>query len=238
LVALLAVVGVVAASGASRPSRTTASIARWSRAQADTTVSTATWREHWIVVGQTCVGTDSVFRTNVEYSVHFACQLNVYGRPLSVSITNWDAMAAAFRTHDIAKIYALLGVPVGSSQAVSNAAAAKWGLKNPRPVAVGITVVSATRWTRTAPPIPANAFNAAVQTRLSLFRAIPAVEAYYADNHTYAGMSLAKLRKIDATVTGTLRIVTTTATRYCVQAGPAPTWFARGPGSPPTYGHC
>jgi hypothetical protein len=57
--------------------------------------------------------------------------MNVYVRPFSVSPANWDAMGAAFRDHDIAKIYSLLGVPVGSSEAVSNAAAEKWGLTRP-----------------------------------------------------------------------------------------------------------
>jgi hypothetical protein len=146
-------------------------------------------------------------------------------------------MGAAFRSHDIAKVYLLLGVPTGSSASVVNAAAEKWGLRNAQPVTIGVAVLSATRWSRTPSPISAGRFNAALRARKDLLGAIPVVEAYYADNHTYAGMTLSKLRKIDVNVIGALRIVSATKARYCVQVGP-PTWFEHGPGAAPTFGHC
>ena len=64
------------------------------------------------------------------------------------------------------------------------------------------------------------------------------VEAYYYDhNKTYAGLSVAKLQKIDANVSAALKIVVATKAHYCVQLG-SPTWFARGPYTAVNLGHC
>jgi hypothetical protein len=200
-------------------------------------VSAAAWPEHWIVVGQSCVGTDPVFRGSSEVATHFACMMNVYVRPASVSRARWEAMGAAFRSHDIAKVYALLGVPAGSSASVVAAAARKWGLGDAHPVMVGVAVHSTSRWSRTPSAISPRTFDAALMARKELLGAIPSVEAYYADHHSYAGMTTSKLRTIDANLIGTLRIVSATKTRYCVQVGP-PTWFEHGPGAAPTFGRC
>jgi hypothetical protein len=211
--------------------------ARWSPARAESTVSAATWPDDRIVIGQTCVATDPVYRGTTEIAAHFACRLNVYLRPVAVPVGRWDTMAAAFRRHDIATVYALLGIPVGSSPATVNAAAEKWGLKSVQTVAVGVAVRSASSWAPTRSAISVDAFSLALQDRRQLLAAIPAVEAYYADNGTYAGLSVAKLRKIDSTVSTTLRIVVATKANYCVQLGP-PMWFVHGPGGAPTLGHC
>ena len=46
--------------------------------------------------------------------------------------------------------------------------------------------------------------------------AVPAVEAYYADNDTYVGMTLATLQAIDAGVSTSIDVGTVTATTYCI----------------------
>jgi len=67
--------------------------------------------------------------------------------------------------------------------------------------------------------------------------AVPAVEAFFADNNTYVGMSLAALQLIDAGVSPTLDTSGLTATSYCIdddavagseyrKAGPAATVIA------------
>ncbi|MDH3225723.1 MAG: prepilin-type N-terminal cleavage/methylation domain-containing protein [Thermoleophilia bacterium] len=49
--------------------------------------------------------------------------------------------------------------------------------------------------------------------------AVPAIETYYTDNgSSYAGMTLANLQAIDASISN-IRLGTITATTYCVEAG-------------------
>jgi len=212
--------------------------ARWTSARAESTMSVATWPDHRIVIGQTCVGTDPVDRGTTEISAHFACRLNIYLRPASVPAGRWDTMAAAFRRHDIATVSALLGIPAGASAATANAAAEKWGLRNVHAVAVGVAVRSSSAWAPTRSAISVGSFDLALQIRRQLLVGIPAVEAYYADHGTYAGLSVGKLRKIDTNVSTSLRIVVATRTNYCVQLGAPTTWFVHGPGGAPTLGHC
>ncbi len=47
--------------------------------------------------------------------------------------------------------------------------------------------------------------------------AVPAVEAYYADNGTYVGMTTASLTGIDAGVKATVSGTAPTASNYCIQ---------------------
>jgi type IV pilus assembly protein PilA len=69
--------------------------------------------------------------------------------------------------------------------------------------------------------------------------ALPAVEAYFADNGTYAGMDLAALQAIDQNVSldGDPDV---TATTYCIQSTVGgQTWSISGPGSTtPTEASC
>ena len=48
--------------------------------------------------------------------------------------------------------------------------------------------------------------------------AVPAVEAYYADNGTYVGMNTAALLLIDAGVKATVSGTAPTASNYCIQS--------------------
>jgi hypothetical protein len=146
-------------------------------------------------------------------------------------------MAAAFRRHDVATIYALLGITAGATEPTANAAAEKWGLRNVHAVAVGVAVRSASSWAPARSAISVGSFNLALQSRRQLLMAMPAVEAYYVDHGTYAGLSIARLRKIDSNVSSSLRIVLATKTNYCVQLG-SPTWFVHGPGGALNLGHC
>ena len=62
--------------------------------------------------------------------------------------------------------------------------------------------------------------------------AVPTAEAYYSDNNTYAGMSLANMKLIDSGLSGALNAPTNlSGTTYCLNAtvGTFDAWFA-GPG--------
>jgi len=70
--------------------------------------------------------------------------------------------------------------------------------------------------------------------------AIPAVEAYYADNTTYVGMTLAALQAIDAGVKlNAIKPADQTATSYCVDATVGgKTWSMAGPAVNIVTGAC
>ena len=77
----------------------------------------------------------------------------------------------------------------------------------------------------------------------NLRAAVPAVETYFADNETYAGMDLAALRLIDASVrnngTNGVFIVSATADDYCVRSVNADfTYYKAGPAEPITTAVC
>ena len=231
-VSMLAVVSAGGARGLSATS------SRWTSTQAESTIASTTWPDHRIVVGQTCVGIDPIRRGTAELSTRLVCLMNVFLRPTRISPKRWDTMGAAFRRHDIPAVYALLGVPVGSSVTTVNAAAARWGLRTSHPVTVGVAVRSASGWAATRPALSVRQFEPAVQVRHQLLSALVVVEAYYYDhNKTYSGLSVAKLRKIDVNVSAALKIVVATKAHYCVQLG-TPTWFARGPNAAVNLGHC
>jgi type IV pilus assembly protein PilA len=69
---------------------------------------------------------------------------------------------------------------------------------------------------------------------------IPAVEAYYADNNTYAGMDLAKLQaSYDAGVKNILFGSTLNATTYCIYSTVGQATFKKdGPSSDIVSGAC
>ena len=230
-------VSILAVASVSGARAVGASGSRWTSRQAETTISTTIWPDHRIVVGQTCVGIDPVRRGTAELSTQLVCLMNVFLRPSRIPLKRWDSLGSAFRRHDIPAVYALLGVPAGSDVANVNAAAARWGLRTSHPRTVGVAVSSASAWMPTRPALSVREFGPAVRVRHQLLAALPAVEAYYVEHGTYAGLSVTKLRKIDANVSAALKIVVATKLRYCVQLG-APTWFARGPYAAVNLGHC
>lgn len=68
--------------------------------------------------------------------------------------------------------------------------------------------------------------------------AVPAIEAYWADHGTYAGMTLAKLQQIDAGIRA-ISIAYATATRYCIQSTVGSvTYHYAGPAGPAAPGPC
>ena len=68
--------------------------------------------------------------------------------------------------------------------------------------------------------------------------AVPAVEAYYADNGTYAGLSLSSLQAIDAGVKVTVA-PGASATTYCISDTQGTwTYHKSGPGADITSGAC
>jgi hypothetical protein len=86
------------------------------------------------------------------------------------------------------------------------------------------------------PPPPPLSYDAPTSVRA----AIPAVEAWYADHGTYAGMTVRKLRtKYDYGLPPTLEIVRATKQRYCIESSVnGETYSYRGPGGPLKPGGC
>jgi hypothetical protein len=69
--------------------------------------------------------------------------------------------------------------------------------------------------------------------------AIPAVEAFYADNGTYAGMTLEGLRMTYDPALPDVRIVVADPNTYCVEADTgSESFFKAGPGAEILPGHC
>jgi hypothetical protein len=68
--------------------------------------------------------------------------------------------------------------------------------------------------------------------------AIPAIEAYYADNGTYAGATLEALQRYDRAIQG-IRVVKANARTYCIESatGGLP-WFKPGPAAEVQPGDC
>ena len=68
---------------------------------------------------------------------------------------------------------------------------------------------------------------------------IPGAEAYYADNNTYANMTLTVLQNSYDQGIKNISVVAATATTYCIQASNgAETWKKDGPGSDIVTGVC
>jgi hypothetical protein len=67
--------------------------------------------------------------------------------------------------------------------------------------------------------------------------AVPTAEAYYADKGTYAGMTAAKLRRIDTSLERVL-VRDATENRYCIQSTRAPFVHFTGPGGLTRAGAC
>jgi len=71
-------------------------------------------------------------------------------------------------------------------------------------------------------------------TKASLRAAMPAAEAYYAQNLTYVGMDHAALAGIDAGVSPTLVVAAAAAQDYCLtDTLSGQTWSLSGPGASP-----
>jgi type IV pilus assembly protein PilA len=69
--------------------------------------------------------------------------------------------------------------------------------------------------------------------------AIPGVEAYYADNNTYANMTVPLLQNSYDKGIRDISVVTATSTTYCIQASKgAETWNKAGPAEPIATGTC
>ena len=69
--------------------------------------------------------------------------------------------------------------------------------------------------------------------------AIPAVEAYFADNNSYAGMTLQYLQTTYDQGVKNIAIVAATSTTYCVQSVVgSQTWNKSGPGADIVTGAC
>ena len=71
--------------------------------------------------------------------------------------------------------------------------------------------------------------------KANLRAALPAAEAYYADNGSYTGMTKAALVLIDKGISPTLTVASVTATTYCLADtdGSHP-WSVAGPGATST----
>ncbi len=67
--------------------------------------------------------------------------------------------------------------------------------------------------------------------KANLRAALPAAEAYFADNGTYVGMDATDLQGIDSGVSASLTVASATATTYCLtDTVSGKTWSVAGPG--------
>jgi type IV pilus assembly protein PilA len=68
----------------------------------------------------------------------------------------------------------------------------------------------------------------------------PAIEAYYSDNGSYSGMTLARLRAYDGALNpARFTLASVTPTSYCVHSTyGGKTWRKDGPTEPPEQGAC
>ena len=227
----IASLGIATSSGATVP-------ARWQPRDAESALATAVWSDHRIVAGATCLGLDPLDRRRPG-STTFSCRMHVWRRPARVPLARWNEMAAAFRKRDQQRIYALLGVSASASEAEVEAAARRWGLEKTQPVASGLKVVAPTRWTPIRAAIGVTVFDRSAAARSQVLNAIPAVEVYYVDHSTYAGMTLAALRRIDPNINSRLVVVRASREAYCVELTAATTiWSQVGPRGMPSFGHC
>src|SRR5260221_4488301 len=65
---------------------------------------------------------------------------------------------------------------------------------------------------------------------------IPSVEAYYADNGTYTGLTVTKLKAIDSGLSSAIKLGTLAAASYCVGATVGgKSWSVAGPGATAWY---
>lgn len=76
--------------------------------------------------------------------------------------------------------------------------------------------------------------------RANVRAAIPALESYFAENGTYAGMTVAGLRLLyDSGLSTTLALSSPTPTGYCAESAVGgETYRKNGPGSPIEAGAC
>ena len=65
---------------------------------------------------------------------------------------------------------------------------------------------------------------------------IPSVEAYYADNGTYTGLTITKLKAIDSGLSSAIKLGSLAASSYCVGANVGgKAWSIAGPGATAWY---
>ena len=87
-------------------------------------------------------------------------------------------------------------------------------------------------------PRPASPAPTAAIARKRLRMAVPAIEVYAFESGGYNGLTLAKIRAIDAGVEG-IRVVWATADAYCIESGSgAATHHRRGSDRPVAAGRC
>lgn len=87
-------------------------------------------------------------------------------------------------------------------------------------------------------PAPSAATTAVAAAKEQLRMAVPAIEVYALDNGGYVGMTLARIREIDAGISA-IRVVWATARAYCIESGSgAATHHRRGSAQPIVAGRC
>jgi hypothetical protein len=74
--------------------------------------------------------------------------------------------------------------------------------------------------------------------RLEVLSAVVASEAYYADHGSYAGMSVAKLRRAYDRSLKSIVVRKATRSRYCIESTLKPFVHYDGPGGPARRGRC
>jgi hypothetical protein len=219
--------------------------ARWTSRSAETAVRHFRWDDDRIVFGARCLALDPHVQgsgsAETAVASRFDCQLAYVTRPASVAQDRWDALRDAVRSDDVAGAMEILGLQPGASAAQFEAASRPWGIDGSRTVrnVVGVKTTSSTGWRRNTARFDATTFALADRLRSALLGAIPAVEAFYADHHTYSGVTTTALRAIDPGVDAHVLVVGATDSAYCAEIERSGiVWSERGPGGAPETHSC
>src|SRR5262249_11818195 len=153
---------------------------------------TRAWPDKRIVLDSACLGLDGSYGG----ATRFACQMKVSYRPARIPAAQWNAVVVAIRSGDGNRVADAMGIPAGGSKATVNAIVHRWGFDHPTSMLTGLRVTA--RGSALFPsPLTSAGFASSRKAQTLVRASIPAVEAYYSDNGTYAGMTVAALRKID-----------------------------------------
>jgi hypothetical protein len=209
--------------------------ARWTARFAEASVQQSKWDDNRIVLGTRCLPLDAVEQGSgtsaSTIGSRFDCQVVYATRPVNVAEADWDQMGEAIRANDAQRALELLQVPANASAAQIQAASDRWGLGGSRSISdvVGIKAVSASHWKRRTPQFDASMFAQADQLRQQLLGAIPAIEAFQSDHHTYLGITPEALRAIDPNASDQVTVQATDSS-YCAQITNGQiTWSEHGP---------
>jgi hypothetical protein len=206
----------------------TALASRWSESDAQGALLAKTWPAHGIAVDAECLALDG---QGISGATRFVCKISIAVPPATVSLPTWSRVAAAIRSRDQARIRHALGIRSDASQTDVDSIVHEWGLDKPHTRVTGLRVAGPKRVALLPSPLTIGRFQEAERATAGLRDAVPALEAYYTEHGTYAGVTIAALARIDDVISRRIMIGSASERGYCVSltVGKA-TWSYSGPG--------